>query len=128
MKRDDILSRAWTGEPLMLGGREITLTPVRYALLEYWKNSLFRPDESTQNAIAAMGELILVCYCEKSEIKELQRMSPEERHEKVMDFILLHEDEFTSVSSGIQKRLEALQASAVESEAKGKEEAQVRAF
>jgi hypothetical protein len=123
MKRDDILSRAWTGEPLTLGGRPITLTPVRYALLEYWKNALFRPENTAQNAISAMGELILVCYCDKAEIKELQKMDEKERENAVLDFMLKHEDEWAGVAEGIQKRLEAIQASMVESEGAGKGEA-----
>ena len=122
MKRDDILSRAWTGEPLTLGGRQLTLSPVRYALLEYWRNSLFQPQNTAQNAISAMGELVLVCYCDRSEIKELQKMGDEERADAVLNFMLAHEDEWSGVTEGIQKRLEAIQASMVESEASGKGE------
>ena len=121
-KRDDLLSRAWTGAQLEIGGKPIILSAVRYAVLEYWHNRLFDETNERQNAMAAMGELILVCSATREEFKELQRLTVEERAEKVMDFLVEHEEEIDAVSQGVQDRLEAIKAAMVESESPGKGE------
>jgi len=51
-------------------------------------------------------------------------MTPEERRAKTLDFMLETEDEFTTVSAGIQERLESIRAAMVESESPGKEDVQ----
>jgi hypothetical protein len=74
-----------------------------------------------------MGELLLICSATRDEIKELQRMTPEKRAEKVVEFMLDNEKDFSEASAGIQERLESIRASMVESESPGKEEAQAHA-
>lgn len=123
-KRDDLLSRTWTGPQLEIGGKPVIMSPVRYSILEYWKNSLFDSSNTSQTSINAMGELLLICSSSRDEIKELQRMTPEKRAEKVVEFMLDNEKEFSAASEGIQERLESIRASMVESESPGKEEAQ----
>lgn len=123
-KREDLLSRVWTGEQLEIGGRPVILSPVRYSILEYWQNSLFNSGNEEQSAVNAMGELLLLCSVPKEEIKALQKLTKEERALRVMDFMLENEEEFTLASNGIQERLQSIRAAMVESETPGKEEAQ----
>jgi hypothetical protein len=54
-------------------------------------------------------------------------MTPEKRAEKVVEFMLDNENDFSEASTGIQERLESIRASMVESESPGKEEAQAHA-
>ena len=85
--RNNLLEMAWTGPPLMIGGRELVLTWGRFSLLGAWKNPLFHkqdPDDPNDkpNRISepeAMGEVLLVCYATKDELKELRRMSDQQR-------------------------------------------------
>ena len=121
MKRDDLLSRAWTGAPLLLNGIELRLSPGRHSLLGYWKNSFF-VDNPEQSSLQAMGELILVCWANKDELKELQRMTDEDRAKRVIDFMLEVEDELTAIQEGIELRMQSIKAAIVESELPGKEE------
>lgn len=127
-KREDLLSRSWTGPQLEIGGKPVIMSPVRYSILEYWKNSLFDSSNTSQTSINAMGELLLICSSTREEIKELKRMTPEKRAEKVVDFMLDNEKDFSEASNGIQERLESIRASMVESESPGKEEAQAHVF
>lgn len=119
-KRNDLLSRAWTGAQLEIGGKPIILSAVRYAILEYWHNRLFDETNEDQNPIAAMGELIMICSASREDFKAIQRLTAEERAAKVMDFIVEHEDQIDDVSAGVQDRLEAIKAAMVESESPGK--------
>jgi hypothetical protein len=127
-KREDLLSRSWTGPQLEIGGKPVIMSPVRYSILEYWKNSLFDSSNTSQTSINAMGELLLICSATREEIKELKRMTPEQRAERVVDFMLDNEKDFSEASNGIQERLESIRASMVESESPGKEEAQAHVF
>ena len=121
MKRDDLLSTAWTGKPLELGGRELRLSAGRHGLLGYWKNAFFEEGQTGQSSLAAMGELVMVCYLTKDEVKGVQRMTNEDRAKAVVDFMLEFEDELPEIQAGIQERMEAIKAAIVESESPGKE-------
>lgn len=146
--RNDLLSQAWTGAPLTLGGREINLSIGKYMLLESWHNPLFpkasrrtttQPnyfsdvptghgslagltDRDEPSQIEAMGELILVMYSNRQEIKEIQRMTIEKRREAVLEFIIDHDDEIGAITEGITERLKATEAAAVEIDDLGKSE------
>lgn len=123
MKRDDLLSTAWTGKPLELGGRELRLSAGRHGLLGYWKNAFFDDGNTGQSSLAAMGELVMVCYLSKEELKEAQRLSDDDRAKAVVDFMLEWEDELPEIQVGIQARMEAIKAAIVESESPGKGDA-----
>lgn len=123
MKRDNLLSQAWTGEPLELNGRELVLSYGRQELLRAWGNELFCDGGTDQTAVHAMGEIALVCYSTMPEIYELRKMSREDRHEKVIDFMLNAEADMGRITQGIQDRIDAVKASMVESELLGKGDA-----
>lgn len=122
MSRQDILSKAWTGPQLELRGKPVILSPVRYAVLDHWRNFVFYND-SEQNPLEAIAEIILVCSATNSELRELQKMKPEDRAEKVREFMLDIEDEFDDLSQGIQDRLVAIKSSMTENEKPGKGDA-----
>jgi hypothetical protein len=122
-KRQNLLNQTWTGAPIMIAGREIILSPVRYALLEYWGNVLFNGDNTAQNPAEGMGEMLLVCWMERAELKEMQRMTPAQRRDAVMSFMLENEDEVEAATLAMQERMQSVKASAVESVAPGKEDA-----
>jgi hypothetical protein len=67
-----------------------------------------------------MGELVMVCYLTKDEVKGVQRMTNEDRAKAVVDFMLEFEDELPEIQAGIQERMEAIKAAIVESESPGK--------
>lgn len=127
-KREDLLSRAWTGEQLTIGGKPVIMSPVRYSILEYWHNSLFDSTNTNQSAVDAMGEMLLLCSATREELKDIQRLAADERKIRVMEFMIDTEDEFTLASSGIQERLDSIRAAMVESESPGKEDAPAHAF
>ena len=120
--RQNLLESAWTGPPLTLNGRELVLSPGRHSLLGYWKNAFFS-ENATQTPIAAMGELVMICYLTREELRGVQQMSDEMRSLAVIEFMLEHEDALTEVQEGIQARMEAVKAAVVESESPGKEDA-----
>ena len=113
-KRGDLLSRAYVGEPLTLGGRELCLSIGRYSLLEYWRNPLFckdRPRDISQ--IAALGELVSVCHADKRELAELRGMNEARRDESTLAFMLDWEDDLQAVVDELTKRMNSIEAAGV---------------
>jgi hypothetical protein len=121
-KRQNLLNLTWAGPAITIAGREIILSPVRYALLSYWQNCLFTEGDSKQNPAEGMGEMILAAWATKDEIREIQRMTPEQRQARVMEFMLEHEDEVEAATAAIEERMKSIQASAVEPVTPGKPE------
>lgn len=121
-KRECLLSRAWTGAELTLGGRELALASGRFELLRYWKNAIMGEGGGDQSEVGAMHEVAWAMYLTKDEIKASKRMSDAERREAVLDFALEFEDELAGISDGIKDRLLSIKAAAVESELPGKAE------
>ena len=126
-KREDLLSKAWTGPQLTIGGKPIMLSPVRYSILESWRNSLFDSSNTEQSAVEAMGELLLICSATAAEVQQLRNSTPEDRKSNIVCFMLETEDEFSLASAGVQERLESIRAAMVESESPGKEDAPAHA-
>jgi hypothetical protein len=122
MKRDNLLTFAWTGEPLEHNGRELVLSYGRKEQLAAWGNELFSDKETDQSRGHAMGEITLVCCSTRDEIKTLKRMTREERHEAVVEFMLDNEEHLARLFDGIEIRIEAIKAASVESETPGKED------
>jgi len=122
-KREDLLSKVWTGPQLEIGGKAVMLSPIRYSILESWRNSLFDSSNTEQSTVEAMGELLLIGSATPEEIQQLRKDTPEERKAKIVSFMLETEDEFSVASAGVQERLESIRAAMVESESPGKEDA-----
>ena len=124
--RHNILANAWTGAPLTLAGRELVLTAGRYELLKSWGNVLFSDTESQQSQTHAMHEVALLCYASSAMIVELRKMTADDRHKAVVDFMLDYEEELPSVIEGLVERITATKLSAAESEGGGKQEGQAQ--
>jgi len=129
--RNNLLEMAWTGPPLMIGGRELVLTWGRYELLGAWKNPLFhKPDpddhDDKPNRISepcAMGEILLTCSSTIEEIKQLRAMTAKERAGAVLNYMLEHEEEIGDAAIGIQQRIQSIEAAGVEIDDMGKPKA-----
>jgi hypothetical protein len=124
--RHNILATAWTGAPLTLAGREMVFSSIRYEILKSWGNVLLSDTESDQSQNHAMHEIALLCYSTKEEIKELRKMTADDRHKAVVDFMLDFEEELPGVIEGLVERITATRLSAAESEGGGKQEGQTQ--
>ena len=123
-KRECLLSAAWTGSPLTLAGRELTLPFGRFEILRLWDNIIFgTASKRDQSEIAAVYECAWVMFMTRDELMEVQRMTPEDFRKAFAAWCLAHEEELPSVKDGIAERLEQLKAAMVESVAPGKEDA-----
>jgi hypothetical protein len=120
-KRECLLSKSWTGEPLTLGDRELVLSAGRFELLRYWKNAIMAESATDQTEIGALHEIAWVMWMTGPEVKAAKRMTLEKRREAVLDFALDNEDELTGIEDGIKDRLMAIKAATVEAESPGKE-------
>jgi hypothetical protein len=123
-KRECLLSAAWTGSPLTLAGRELSLPFGRFEILRLWDNVIFGSNSKRdQTEIGAVYECAWVMFMTREELAKVQAMPPEEFRKAFADWCLDHEDELPSVKEGIAGRLEQLQAAMVESVTPGKEDA-----
>jgi hypothetical protein len=121
--RDNLLAKAWTKAPLTIGGKNVCLSPVRYATLEQWENPLFVGSTTGGGAILAMAETLLVCTATHKEFYALTKMTKEERTAAVFEYMVENEDEISAAASlGLQEQLEPIRAAMVESELPGKGE------
>ena len=123
MTREDLLSQSWTGPPLELNGRELTLSLGGIELLRRWRNPLVTGADSDSSPFSAVAEIALVCYSDKAELIALRKMTEADRGEAVLDFMLENDGEMLRLQDGILERLKAMTAAAVESETPGKEQA-----
>jgi len=124
--RHNILANAWTGDPLILNGRELVLSAGRYELLKTWGNVLFSDIETDQSQAHAMHEVALVCYADQDLIGQLRKMNRADRHKSVMDFMLDWEEQLPAVIEGLVERITSVRLSGAESEETGKQERQAQ--
>lgn len=131
MKRDCLLSRAYSAPPMKFNGREIAYSSLVNEILRGISTPIFAGDSDgpmTQNmgfveAIYVMAKLAeedkeaVAAHCDKS---------PDARNAALLSFYIQHEDEIERLKPEILARLEAAAAAAVESETPGKPLAQPR--
>jgi hypothetical protein len=123
-KRECLLSAAWTGLPLTLAGRELSLPFGRFEILRLWDNIIFGTNSKRdQSEIAAVYECAWVMFMTRDELAAVQSMTPDDFRKAFADWCLDHEDELPAVKEGIAGRLEQLKAAMVESVTPGKEDA-----
>jgi len=123
MSRHNILASAWIGEPLTLNGRELVLSAGRYELLKSWGNALFADGETDQSSAHAIHEVALLCYANGVMLDALRKMTAEDRHKSVVDFMLDHEAELPAIIDGLVARITAVKYTSAESEDSGKQDA-----
>ena len=124
MKREDLLSRAYTGSPMTIGGVEIVYCPLANEILREMKTAYFSGGAGDQTDQAGMCEAILIMYLiatgAKQEIARLRKLPRAERHAEVLDFHLENEEEIAAIKPELIARVESITAAIVESEASGK--------
>jgi len=125
MKRECLLSRAYTGTPLTLAGVELAFSPLVNEIVRELKTAFFTGDgDGTQTHQAGLCEGVLVMFLLASDdrkgLAELRQMSREDRARRVLDFYLEHETGIDALKPEIIARMESVAAAIVESEAQGK--------
>lgn len=123
MKRECLLSRHYTGEPMTLHGKPIFYSALVNELMREFKVAVFHgADDQTDHS--AFTECIMVMSLiadnNLSRIAELRAMPREQRHSEVLTFALEHDEEVEQLKPIILDRLEQAKAAIVESEAGGK--------
>ena len=125
MKRECLLSRAYTGIPLTLDGVELAFSPLVNEIVRELKTAFFTGDgDGTQTHQAGLCEGVLVMFLLASDDRKglaaLRQMSREDRARRVLDFYLEHEAGIDALKPEIIARMESVAAAIVESEAQGK--------
>lgn len=125
MKRECLLSRAYTGNPLTLDGVELAFSPLVNEILRELKTAVFTGDgDGSQTHQAGLCEGVLVMWLlakgDKAGIAELRAMTREQRAARVLDFYIEHEEGVDALKPEIISRLESVAAAIVESEEVGK--------
>jgi len=123
MKRECLLSRHYTGEPMTLHGKPIFYSALVNELMRELKVAVFHgADDQTDHSaftecIMVMG---LIADNNLARINELRSMDRAARHSEVLTFALGNEEEVERLKPQILDRLEQAKAAIVESEAGGK--------
>lgn len=125
MKRECLLSRSYTGNPLTLDGVELAFSPLVNEILRELKTALFTGNgDGSQTHQAGLCEGVLVMYLlakeDRTALAELRKMNREDRAARVLDFYLEHEQGIDALKPEIFARMEAAAAAIVESEDAGK--------
>jgi hypothetical protein len=125
MKRECLLSRSYTGPPMLFAGREIFYSALVNEILRELRTAFFTGDgDGTQTHHAGLCEGIMVMHLlaegKRAEIHALRSMTREERAAAVLDFAIEHDAEIESLKPEIIARMEAAMAAMVESEEPGK--------
>ena len=129
MKRDCLLSRAYTGKPLTLNGSEIYYSATANEILREFQTAFFcgdGPGDQTHFHGVAEGLMVmeLLAKGDVSRISELREMARQDRHKIVLTFAIENEDEIARLKPEILTRIESAMAATVESEMPGKPQAQ----
>ncbi len=126
--RNNLLTSVWTGPPIMIGGRELVMTPIRYEQFSAWKNPLlYKPDPNDPSdaankisEIIAIGEILTLCHASSDEARKLRGMTENERAEAVAQFMWDHEDETDDAIKQMADRIKSMEAAGVEIDDMGK--------
>jgi len=125
MKRECLLSKSYTGNPMVFLGVELFYSPLVNEILREFQTALFAGDGlGDQTHQLGMAEGIYVMHLlasgKRGEIARIRKLTREERHSEVLDFYLENEDAVDALKPEIIARLESAAAAAVESEGGGK--------
>lgn len=125
MKRTCLLSKSYSGAPMMLAGREIIYSPLANEIVRELGSAFFNGNsERDQTDFAGMCEGIMVMWHlaenEMGAIQSLRAMEPSERAKSVLDFMIEHEAGIDQLKGEILTRIKSAMAASVESEGSGK--------
>lgn len=123
MKRECLLSRAYTGPPMTFQGVELVYSSLVHELMRDSANSFFAGGKSTTEHLGLV-EGVFVMWClargDKEALRQHLDKTTAERASAMVRFNLEHEEEIEKVKPIIVKRAEAVMAAMVESEGPGK--------
>lgn len=123
MKRECLLSRAYTGGNMTFKGTDIYFSALANDILREFKNGILH-DAKDQTDLSGTSEIVLVMYLlaenKMGDIQDLRKLTREDRHSKILDFTIENESEIERLQADIVDRLQSTIASAVESDAPGK--------
>jgi hypothetical protein len=125
MKRECLLSRTYTGSPMMLRGVEIVYSPLANEILREFETAFFNGDGAgDQTHQAGLNEGVLIMWLlaagNRQEVARLRKLTRADRHREVLDFYLENEEEIDALKPEIIARMESAMAASVESETPGK--------
>lgn len=125
MKRECLLSRAYTGAPLTFSGVEIAYSPLVNEIMRELGNALFsRGGDGSQTEHLALVECIMVMHLiaigDKKAVADYMAVDRAERNKRCVQFYLDNEEEIEPLKPAIVQRLESAAAAIVESESPGK--------
>jgi hypothetical protein len=125
MKRECLLSRSYSGPPMIFNGREIIFSALANEILRELRTAFFTGDgdgQQTHHAGLCEGVLVMHLLAEgkRAELMELRGMTRDQRAARVLDFAIEHEEQIETIKPEIIARMEAAMAAMVESEQPGK--------
>jgi len=125
MKRTCLLSKTYTGAPMMLAGREIIYSALANEIIRELNSAFFNgAGDGTQTEFAGMCEGVLIMWHlagnDLAAINAMRGMDAPTRARAVLNFSLEHEAEIEILKTAIIERITSAMASAVESESLGK--------
>jgi len=119
-ERDKQLSKSWLGEILLAGKPLNPLSIGRMQKLELMGNKFFC-EESTQNDLRGMTEIVFAMASDKATFLDFCRKSESERANALADFSLEHEEELENVISEVAIAVSRIEVAKMESASEGKE-------
>ena len=124
MKRECLLSKSYTGAPMMLAGRQLAYSPLVNEILRELDTAFFTGAKEHQTDVNGMAEGIMIMWHLANEAHDLihrhRSLSAIERQREVVSFYIDHEAEVDALKPALLDRINAAMAAAVESEAVGK--------
>ena len=124
MKRECLLSKAYTGAPITLDGIELAYSPLVNEILRELDTAFFTGPKEHQTDHHGMVEGIMIMFYLAKNSRDLihrhRTLEATERQREVVTFYLDHEEQIEAIKPLITERITAAVAAAVESEATGK--------
>lgn len=129
MKRDCLLSKAYTGPPMVLRGVELAYSALVNEVLRELKTAFFTGDGDgsqthTLGLVEGLMVMDMVARDSKQELADFINLPRDERNRLAVRFYIENETEVESLKPQILTRMEAAAAAAVESDSPGKSQAQ----
>lgn len=131
MKRDCLLSKAYSGPPMILAGVTLFYSPLANEILRELNTAFFMGDgtgDQTMHHGVCEGVFVmfLIASSDFKRLDEIRKMDRKERHALVLSFMIEHADEMDELRDQVIERVEASIAASVESEVVGKPLAQAQ--
>lgn len=120
-ERENILDGAWI-ESITIGGKK--LQPISYGRIKKLQkigNACFCNDDTDQDDLSAVIEIIYVMTLEPQEVMRYAEKLKNDRDDVLTDFALLHESELTTIIEKILETIKRCGVAKMESQTMGKD-------